>query len=133
MYMGLLILAGRGNPEPRKHTSFILYRGQTSATGLAVLFSLVEHKTKDLVRYWLVCSRGCSWLRHFPHPTLHMTLENHWERAKLASPLEAGKNWWPGRVRMTSCGYSRDLPQGGVGGSFQEQLSLFCTNLAQSE
>jgi len=63
MYVGLFIHAERGNPKPKKHTTFILYRGQTSATGLADLFSLVGHRTKDLVRYWLACSRGYSWLR----------------------------------------------------------------------
>jgi len=46
--------------DTHTHTTFIPCRRQTSATRLAGLFSLVVHRTKDLVTYWLACSRGCS-------------------------------------------------------------------------
>jgi len=89
--VGLLIHAGRGNTEPKKHTPFILYRGQTPATELAGLFSLVGHKTKDLVRHWLACSGGCSWLNMLFFWPFTWPWEKYWERAKLSCLLEAGE------------------------------------------
>lgn len=121
MHMGLLIHAERGNPKLKKHTSFIHYRGQISATGLSGLLWLVEHKIKDRFRHWLVCSRG--WIIQFPHPALHLASESPWERGwgELSGPISSGWHiWW----------FFSEFTTGMCRGSFSEN-SFVCFDWSQ--
>jgi len=59
----------------QKAQIFYSLQRQMSATRLVGLFSL----TYSIFRYWLARSTGCSWLSHFPHPALHLALENQGE------------------------------------------------------
>jgi len=80
------------------------------------------HRTKDLVRYWLTCSRAAlGSVRCFPHPVLHLALENHWERGDELAGLAGSDD-----ILQLFSGFTTGK---GGGGSFQEQLLLFCLNL----